>query len=82
MDPTDVEKQVSYNQLSGPFTENLQDFLGGVFTREDALVNDFWDEEKAEVTLTLSDNKTITRQRIKQDSTTKGAKPPSAFLSS
>jgi DNA repair exonuclease SbcCD ATPase subunit len=55
----------------------LPAFSGGVFSKEDALVNDFLDTEKADVTLTLSENRTITRQRSKQDSTTKGAKPPS-----
>lgn len=55
----------------------LPAFSGGVFSKEDALVNDFLDEEKAEVILTLSDNKTITRRRSKQDSTSsKGTKPP------
>ncbi len=54
----------------------LPTFSGGVFSKEDALVNDFLDEEKAEVILTLSDNKTITRRRSKQDSTSKGTKPP------
>ena len=34
-------------------------FSGGAFTREDALVNDFLNEGKAEVSLTLSDNTTI-----------------------
>jgi DNA repair exonuclease SbcCD ATPase subunit len=53
----------------------LPTFSGGVYSREDALVNDFFDEEKADVILTLSDNKTITRRRIKQDSTSKGTKP-------
>jgi exonuclease SbcC len=43
---------------------------GGVFTREDALVNDFLDEAKAEITLTLSDDVTITRTREKKKSTT------------
>ena len=54
----------------------LPDFSGGVFSKEDALVNDFLDDEKAEVIVTLSDNKTITRRRNKQDSTSKGGKPP------
>jgi DNA repair exonuclease SbcCD ATPase subunit len=54
----------------------LPAFLGGVFSKEDALVNDFLEEEKAEVVVTLSDNKTITRRRSKQDSTSKGNKPP------
>ena len=51
-------------------------FSGGAFTREDALVNDFLSEGKAEVSLTLSDNTTVGRQRSKQDSTTRGTKPP------
>ena len=48
---------------------------GGVFTREDALVNDFLDEGRAAVTLTLSDDITITRTRDKQRSTTRGRNP-------
>jgi DNA repair exonuclease SbcCD ATPase subunit len=48
---------------------------GGVFIREDALVNDFLDEAMAAVTLTLSDNVTITRTRNKQSSTTRGTNP-------
>lgn len=48
---------------------------GGVFTREDALVNDFLDEARAEITLTLSDDVTITRTRNQQRSTTKGKNP-------
>jgi len=43
---------------------------GGVFTREDALVNDFLREAKAEVTLTLSDDVMLTRTREKKSSTT------------
>jgi DNA repair exonuclease SbcCD ATPase subunit len=48
---------------------------GGVFTREDALVNDFLDEARAEIAVTLSDNVTITRTRNKQKSTTRGKNP-------
>ena len=48
---------------------------GSVFTREDALVNDFLDEGRAAVTLTLSDDVTITRTRDKQRSTTRGRNP-------
>jgi DNA repair exonuclease SbcCD ATPase subunit len=48
---------------------------GGVFTREDALVNDFLDEARAAVTLTLSDDVTIIRSRNKQQSTSRGRNP-------
>ncbi len=48
---------------------------GGVFTREDALVNDFLDEGRAAVTLTLSNDITISRIRDKQSSTTRGRNP-------
>jgi len=53
----------------------LPTLTGGVFTREDALVNDFWDWPRAEITLTLSDGVVITRTRNKQSSTTKGTNP-------
>ena len=48
---------------------------GGVFFREDALVNDFLDEDRAAVTLTLSDDVTVTRMRNKQKSTSRGKNP-------
>jgi len=51
-------------------------FSGGVFTREDALVNDFLDEGEAEVSLTLSDGASIRRQRLKKGSTGAGVTPP------
>ena len=60
----------------------LQNFSGGVFTREDALVNDFSENGKAEVGITFSDNKTVTRHRTKQDSTTKAIKPPALSFQS
>lgn len=53
----------------------LPRLTGGVFTREDALVNDFLDEARAEIAVTLSDNVTITRTRNKQKSTTRGKNP-------
>ena len=54
-------------------------FLSGtVFTREDALVNDFLSEGKAETTLTFSDGSSITRTRDKQGSSGRGANPVSA----
>lgn len=56
-------------------------FSGGVFTREDALVNDFLDNGKAEVVLTLSGGKIIRRQRNKRNSTGAGATLPTlSFL--
>jgi len=51
-------------------------FSGGVFSKEDALVNDFLDEGKAEVTLTLSDGRSIRRRRVKRNSTGAGVTPP------
>jgi exonuclease SbcC len=51
-------------------------FSGGVFTREDALVNDFLDDGKAEVLLTLSGGKTIQRRRSKRTSTGVGVTSP------
>lgn len=51
-------------------------YSGGVFTKEDALVNDFLDEGKAEVIVTLSDETSIRRQRVKRDSTGAGGTPP------
>ena len=51
-------------------------FSGGVFSKEDALVNDFLDEGKAEVIVTLSDGTSIRRQRVKKDSTGAGVTPP------
>jgi DNA repair exonuclease SbcCD ATPase subunit len=48
---------------------------GTVFTREDALVNDFLDDARAEITLTLSDDVSITRTRDKQNSTGRGKNP-------
>lgn len=51
-------------------------FSGGVFAREDALVNDFLDNGKAEVILTLSDGKILRRQRSKRNSTSAGATLP------
>jgi len=53
----------------------LAGLTGGVFTREDALVNDFLGEARAEVTLTLSDDITITRTRNKEKSTSRGKNP-------
>ena len=53
---------------------------GGVFTREDALVNDFLDEARTEVTLTLSDGVAITRTRNKQKSTARGTNPLTVSL--
>src|SRR5512136_1043239 len=53
----------------------LPALTGGVFTREDALVNDFLDGAKAEVALTLSNDLTITRTRSKQGATTRGTNP-------
>ena len=54
---------------------------GGVFTREDALVNDFMEPAAAEVVLTLSDDTTITRKRIKQTSTSKKTTAPKGHSS-
>lgn len=51
-------------------------FSGGVFTKEDALVNDFLDEGQAEVTVTLSDGTSVRRQRTKRHSTGAGVTPP------
>src|SRR6266511_2875534 len=51
-------------------------FSGGVFSKEDALVNDFLDEGKAEVTLTLSDGRSTRRQRVKRNTTGAGVAPP------
>jgi DNA repair exonuclease SbcCD ATPase subunit len=56
-------------------------FSGGVFSKEDALVNDFLDEAKAEVTVTLSNGTSIRRQRTKRHSTGAGVAPPILSLS-
>jgi exonuclease SbcC len=48
---------------------------GTIFTDEDALVNDFIEEGKADVRLTLSDGTVIHRTRKKQGSTTRGTNP-------
>jgi exonuclease SbcC len=56
-------------------------FSGGVFSREDALVNDFLNEAKAEVTVTLSDGTSVQRQRAKRHSTGAGVAPPILSLS-
>jgi DNA repair exonuclease SbcCD ATPase subunit len=53
---------------------------GTVYTREDALVNDFLAGSSAEVTLTFSDDVTISRTRRKQSSTTRGDNPLNLFL--
>jgi len=53
---------------------------GTVFTREDALVNDFLDQATAEVTLTLSGGVTISRTRDKQRSTGRGKNPLTVSL--
>ena len=53
----------------------LPGFAGGVFTREDALVNDFLVEGEAEISLALSGDITITRTRAKRKSTTRGKNP-------
>ncbi len=53
----------------------LPTLSGTVFTREDAIVNDFLYDTSAKVTLTLSDDLTISRTRRKQSSTTKGSNP-------
>jgi DNA repair exonuclease SbcCD ATPase subunit len=51
-------------------------FSGGVFAREDALVNDFLEDGPAAAVLTLSDGKTIRRQRTKRNSTSAGVTSP------
>ena len=51
-------------------------FSGGAFAKEDALVNDFLEDSKAEVLLTLSDGQTVGRQRRKRTSTGTGVTPP------
>lgn len=56
-------------------------FSGGVFSKEDALVNDFLDEAKTEVIVTLSDGTSIRRQRTKRHSTGAGVVPPVLSLS-
>jgi len=48
---------------------------GTVFSREDALVNDFLGDGRAEVVLSLSDGVTIRRGREKQGSTGRGRNP-------
>lgn len=56
-------------------------FSGGVFSKEDALVNDFLDGAKSEVTVTLSDGTSIRRQRTKRHSTGAGVTPPALSFS-
>lgn len=51
----------------------LPKFTGTVFTREDALVNDFFEPAEAAVTATFSDGLQVTRTRSKQISTTRGS---------
>jgi len=50
-------------------------FTGGVFTREDALVNDFLADGSATVSLVFSNDIVISRVRDKQGSTTRGTNP-------
>lgn len=49
--------------------------VGTVFAREDALVNDFFGDGRAEIVLSLSDGVTIKRGREKQGSTGRGKNP-------
>jgi len=56
-------------------------FSGGAFSKEDALVNDFLDGAKTEVTVTLSDGTSIRRQRTKRHSTGAGVTPPALSFS-
>jgi DNA repair exonuclease SbcCD ATPase subunit len=53
----------------------LPTFTGGVFVKEDALVNDFLDIAKTQVELTFSSGEIISRHRSKQTSTTRGINP-------
>lgn len=53
---------------------------GTVYTREDALVNDFYDASIAEVTLEFSGDVAISRTRRKQSSTTRGNNPLSLSI--
>lgn len=54
---------------------NLPTFSGGVFIKEDALVNDFLDTAQTRVELSLSTGEVISRRRNKQSSTTRGTNP-------
>lgn len=54
----------------------LPQFSSGVFSKEDALVNDFSERSQAEVVVRLTDNVSVQRKRIKRDSTGAGVAPP------
>jgi DNA repair exonuclease SbcCD ATPase subunit len=57
-------------------------FSGGVFSKEDALVNDFLGGGNAEVVVTLSNGTSVRRQRTKRSSTGAGIAPPELPLAS
>jgi DNA repair exonuclease SbcCD ATPase subunit len=59
---------------------NLPTFSGGVFVKEDAIVNDFLGAAQTEVKLALSTGEMISRHRLKQSSTTRGTNPLSISI--
>jgi len=73
--PNGSGKSSVFQAIAWTIYGKLPRLTGGVFTREDALVNDFLDEGRAAITLTLSDDITIGRTRDKQRSTTRGRNP-------
>ena len=73
--PNGSGKSSVFQAIAWTIYGKLPRLKGGVFTREDALVNDFLDEGRAAITLTLSDDITISRTRDKQRSTTRGRNP-------
>jgi DNA repair exonuclease SbcCD ATPase subunit len=73
--PNGSGKSSALQAIAWTIYGKLPFLTGTVFTREDALVNDFLDETRAEVTLTLSGDVTMTRTRNKQRSTSRGKDP-------
>jgi len=74
--PNGSGKSSILQAIAWTFYGKLPMYVGGVFSKEDAFVNDFSDDGKADVTLTLSDGRTIQRQRKKKSSTSSGITNP------
>ncbi len=74
--PNGSGKSSILQAIAWTFYGKLPMYAGGVFSKEDAFVNDFFADGKADVTLTLSDGKTIRRQRKKKSSTGSGITNP------